>query len=110
MHFQVLLWRTQWFVLKQGNLLITEVFSHVFERDLIRSHLEKTGQCPLTGIDLNFDTDFVELKTAQVALPKPLVANTVPGILQMFQSEWDNVMLEVFQLRKNLEQTRKELS
>jgi pre-mRNA-processing factor 19 len=28
----------------------------------------------------------------------------------MFQGEWDSLMLEVFQMRKSLEQTRKELS
>jgi len=38
------------------------------------------------------------------------VANNIPGILQMFQGEWDSLMLEVYQLRKNLEQTRRELS
>jgi len=82
----------------------------VFERDLIKAHLARTGQCPLTGVDLDFEADFVELKVAPASLPKPLVANSVPGILQMFQAEWDNVMLEVHQLRKNLDQTRRELS
>ena len=38
------------------------------------------------------------------------MANNIPGILQMFQGEWDSLMLEVYQLRKNLEQTRRELS
>jgi len=38
------------------------------------------------------------------------VANNIPGILQMFQGEWDSLMLEVYHLRKNLEQTRRELS
>eukprot|EP00347_Sterkiella_histriomuscorum_P009835 403339693 len=92
------------------NPIVCTKTGHVFERDLIKKHLDHTGQCPLTGVDLNFDQDFVELKVSQAALPKPIVANNVPGILQMFQSEWDNVMLEVFQLRKNLEQTRRELS
>lgn len=44
------------------------------------------------------------------ALPKPIVANNIPGILQMFQGEWDSLMLEVFHMRKSLEQTRRELS
>lgn len=43
--------------------------------------MDGTGQCPITGIDLNFDTDFVELKTVNAAIPKPLVANNIPGIL-----------------------------
>ena len=77
---------------------------------MIKKHLEHTGQCPLTGVDLDFTNDFVELQVSKAALPKPLVANNVPGILQMFQSEWDSVMLEVYQLRKSLDTTRKELS
>ena len=28
----------------------------------------------------------------------------------MFQGEWDSLMLDVFNMRKNLEQTRRELS
>jgi len=47
---------------------------------------------------------------AKASLPKPLVANNIPGIMQLFQTEWDSLMLEVFELRKNLDQTRKELS
>ena len=56
----------------------------------------------MTGVDLSW-SDFVELSVQKAALPKPLVANNVPGILQMFQGEWDALMLEVYQLRKNLE-------
>jgi len=76
---------------------------------LIKKHIENTGQCPLTGQDLTLN-DLVDLSVTKAALPKPLVANNIPGILQMFQGEWDSLMLEVFQMRKSLEQTRKELS
>jgi pre-mRNA-processing factor 19 len=82
----------------------------VFERDLIKKHLDQTGQCPLTGVDLAYPSDFVELSVSKLALPKPLVANSIPGILSLFQGEWDSLMLEVFQMRKSLEQTRRELS
>ena len=96
-----------------GQPLVNPVVSiktgHVFERDLIKKQVEQTGQCPITGVDLAW-TDFVELSVSKAALPKPMVANNVPGILQMFQGEWDSLMLEVYQLRKNLEQTRRELS
>jgi len=39
-----------------------------------------------------------------------LATNSVPGLLQAVAGEWDSVMLEVFQLRKSLDDTRKELS
>ncbi|CDW72817.1 UNKNOWN [Stylonychia lemnae] len=92
------------------NPVVCVKTGHVFERDLIKKQIQHTGQCPLTGVDLSFEQDFIELQVSQSALPKPPVANNIPGVLQMLQSEWDNVMLEVFQLRKSLEQTRRELS
>jgi len=37
-------------------------------------------------------------------------AASIPSMLQMFQNEWDTVMLETFALKQNLEKSRKELS
>lgn len=34
----------------------------------------------------------------------------MPGILQMLQTEWDSAMLDVYNLRKALEDSRKELA
>jgi len=39
-----------------------------------------------------------------------LVANSVPGLLSLLQTEWDSSMLEIFNLRKSLDDTRKELA
>ena len=40
-----------------GESLVNPVVSiksgHVFEKALIEKHLANTGQCPLTGVDLN---------------------------------------------------------
>ena len=83
---------------------------HIFEKDLIQKHLLNTGQCPITGQDLNPSTDLIELKVAGACMPKPLVANTVPSILSLLQTEWDAAMLDTFELRKNLTETRKELA
>lgn len=43
-------------------------------------------------------------------MPKPLVANSVPNLLQLLATEWDSTMLEIFNLRKSLNDTRKELA
>lgn len=82
----------------------------MFEKNLILKHLEATGQCPLTGIDLSAENDLIPLQVAKAAQPKPLSASNVPNMLQLISSEWDALMLEVFTLRKNNEETRKELS
>jgi pre-mRNA-processing factor 19 len=63
----------------------------------------------VTGVSLEVQ-DLVALKVAKASAPKPLVANNIPGILQLLQSEWDALMLEVFNLRQNLDSTRKELA
>ena len=46
-----------------GESLVNPVVSvksgHVFERALIEKHLNNTGQCPVTGVDLNAQTDLV---------------------------------------------------
>ena len=63
----------------------------------------------MTGVTLD-SQDLVALKVAKASAPKPLVANNIPGILNLLQSEWDALMLEVFSLRQNLDSTRKELA
>jgi hypothetical protein len=52
----------------------------VFERDIIKKQIDATGQCPLTGANLAHE-DLLELTVSKAALPKPLVANNIPGIL-----------------------------
>ena len=47
---------------------------------------------------------------ADATRPKALVSNNVPSILTMLQTEWDAVMLDVYNLRANLDETRKELA
>lgn len=56
---------------------------HIFEKEVIIKHLQNTGQCPLTGLELNPHTDLVEIKTENASLPKPLVANNVPNLISL---------------------------
>ena len=56
------------------------------------------------------EKDLVSLSVEKACKPKPLVANNIPGVLSLLQTEWDAHMLEVYQLRKSLGDTRKELS
>jgi pre-mRNA-processing factor 19 len=34
---------------------------HLFEKSLIEKHVLNTGQCPITGQELNIQTDLVEI-------------------------------------------------
>lgn len=55
--------------------------SHVFEKGLIMKHLASTGQCPLTGANME-QNDLVELKVSKNVEPKPIGANSFPGMLK----------------------------
>lgn len=45
-----------------------------------------------------------------IARPRPANLTSLPALLQVFQSEWDAIALETFTLRKQLLETRQELS
>jgi pre-mRNA-processing factor 19 len=45
-----------------------------------------------------------------IARPRPANLTSLPSLLQVFQSEWDAIALETFALRKQLLETRQELS
>lgn len=81
----------------------------IFEKRLILSHLSTSPTDPVTGEDLSAD-DLIELKAAQIARPRPPTQTSIPALLSTFQNEWDALALEAFALRKQLAQTRQELS
>ena len=81
----------------------------LFEKRLIETHLETSGRCPVTDQDLGKE-DLVEVKHSDIARPRPVAAQSIPGLLQAQQTEWDAVMLENFQLKKQLDMARQELS
>eukprot|EP01095_Lingulamoeba_sp_RSL-Kostka_P005566 TRINITY_DN1694_c0_g1_i2.p1 TRINITY_DN1694_c0_g1~~TRINITY_DN1694_c0_g1_i2.p1 ORF type:complete len:485 (-),score=165.86 TRINITY_DN1694_c0_g1_i2:165-1619(-) len=82
---------------------------NVFEKSLILKHLDSTGNCPITGEPMGPE-ELIEVKINPSVTPRSATATHIPGLLQIFQNEWDAVMLETFNLRKQLEATRRELS
>ena len=56
------------------------------------------------------EEDLVEITTTKAAAPRSIESAGMPGLLNMMSTEWDTLMLEVYTLRKNLDDTRKELS
>lgn len=84
---------------------------HVYEKQIIEKHLSSMGTDPRTDELLSAD-QLVELVTSGASLPPrvPDSLTSVPTILQTLQGEWDATMLEVFSLRKQLAETRQQLS
>mmetsp|Transcript_3397 Transcript_3397/g.7959 ORF Transcript_3397/g.7959 Transcript_3397/m.7959 type:complete len:507 (+) Transcript_3397:268-1788(+) len=82
---------------------------HLFERSLITKALQETGECPVTKTPLTLD-DLLPIKANKAVKPKPAASTSIPGMLASFHNEWDALMLETNDLRKDLHATRQELS
>lgn len=82
---------------------------NVFERRLIQAYISEHGSDPVTGEELTVD-DLVELKQARVVKPRPPTLTSIPALLSTFQNEWDALVLETYQLKQQLAETRQELS
>ena len=81
---------------------------HLFEQSVIEKYIESTGKCPVTGEALSPD-DLLPLKVSSTVKPRPVAASSIPGMLTLFQNEWDALMLETFTLKQQLETARQEL-
>mmetsp|Transcript_14412 Transcript_14412/g.35160 ORF Transcript_14412/g.35160 Transcript_14412/m.35160 type:complete len:503 (-) Transcript_14412:916-2424(-) len=89
--------------------VISAKTGHLFERSLITKALQETGECPVTSTPLTLD-DLMPVKANKAVKPKPASATSVPGMLATFHNEWDALMLETNELRKDLHANRQELS
>jgi len=84
---------------------------HVYEKRVILKHLEGKQEDPLTNEPLSAaDLTEIKLTNPQAVKPRSLQNTSIPGLLQTFQNEWDALMLETFQLKKQLNTAREELS
>eukprot|EP00164_Ancoracysta_twista_P006368 GFYU01008857.1.p1 GENE.GFYU01008857.1~~GFYU01008857.1.p1 ORF type:complete len:496 (-),score=167.73 GFYU01008857.1:412-1851(-) len=89
--------------------VVSKKTGHLYEKRIIEKYIDTNGKCPVTGEDLSKD-DLMAVKTSSTVKPRPVVASSIPGMLTMFQNEWDALMLETHQLKKQLDTVRQELS
>jgi pre-mRNA-processing factor 19 len=87
------------------------VKGYVYQKEEIEKHIIKTGQCPVTGREMQLE-DLVEIKpNKDLSLKTSLhTSENVPVILQKINNEWENMMIYNFQLKKELEDLNKESS
>ena len=78
------------------NLTFDHCSRHVFEKSLILKQLSMTGQCPITGQNLDATADLITLQVASHTAPKPMETMSFPGMLKFMQDQWDTQMLEVY--------------
>lgn len=82
---------------------------HLFEKHLIEKYLKSESTCPVTGDELSIE-DLKDVKVNKAVKPRPLTATSIPGLLNLFQNEWDDLMLETHTLKSHLDSTRQQLS
>jgi len=89
--------------------VVSKKTGHIFERRLIEQQLQSEGKCPITGQELSPE-DLIPVNTKKAVKPRMVTTTSIPGLLSLFQNEWDAVMLETFTLKKHLDTVRQELS
>jgi pre-mRNA-processing factor 19 len=82
---------------------------HVYEKRLITKHIDSNGKCPVTKEEISKD-ELVSVKANKAVRPRPASATSIPGMLSLFQNEWDALMSETYELKTALDTTRKQLS
>lgn len=89
--------------------VVSRKTGHLFEKRLIERHISDFGKCPVTGEPMTLE-DIVPINSGKIVKPRPVAAASIPGMLGMFQIEWDALMLSNFALEKQLHTARQELS
>lgn len=88
---------------------LTVGIGNVFERRLIEAYISENGTDPVNGEELTTD-DLLDLKQPRSVKPRPPTLTSIPALLSTFQNEWDAIILETYQLKQQLAETRQELS
>ena len=90
------------------NPVVSVLTGHVFEKEEIEKHIDQTGQCPITGNPIS-KSQLIEVNKSDFSKPN-IVQKTMPAVVGRLQEEWDNVILENFMIKKQLEDVKGELS
>lgn len=92
-----------------AGVIAHRISGNVFEKRLIEQYISENGKDPVNGEELAVE-DLVDLQTSRIVRPRPPTLTSIPSLLATFQNEWDALMLETFTLKKQLAQTRQELT
>ncbi|QUC23571.1 uncharacterized protein UV8b_07812 [Ustilaginoidea virens] len=81
----------------------------LYEKRLIEQFISENGTEPTTGEALTAD-DLLAVRSSRIVRPRPPTLTSIPALLATFQSEWDNLALETYNLKEQLARTREELA
>ncbi|KAN0035774.1 hypothetical protein ACTA71_005065 [Dictyostelium dimigraforme] len=89
--------------------VISTKTGNVYEKRLIEKYIDTNGKEPTTGEPLGL-SDLITVKIGKTVKPRPTTATSIPSMLQLFQNEWDSLMLETYTLKQQHETVRQELA
>lgn len=82
----------------------------IFDKSLIIEYININGKDPITNEPLD-SNELIELnQDTEIVTSRPLNTTSIPSLLSIFQNEFNSIVLENFELKKNLNDLRKELS
>lgn len=82
----------------------------IFEKRLIVQYILDNQKDPINNEPLEVD-ELIEVKTPQeVIAPKVPAATSIPQLLISLQNEWDSTALELFNLKKEYQDLKQQLS
>jgi pre-mRNA-processing factor 19 len=89
--------------------VISKKTGHIYEKRLIEKHLVISNKCPISGIILTKD-DFMEIKCESFTKPRYTQTTCIPGMLNELQNDWEKIILETYNNKKQLEAAKQQLS
>jgi len=82
---------------------------YLFERRLIEQIISETGNCPVTGSPLAVE-DLRPVNSSNPTKSVPVDSSSLPGLLEMFQKEWDRLLIEQHELKSQLGSVKEDLA
>ena len=89
--------------------VVSRKTGHLFEKRIIEKYIQQHGKCPVTDQELTVD-DLLSVESSKTPKPRPAQASSIPGLLSLFQNEWDSLMIESYTMKQHLDTVRQELS
>jgi pre-mRNA-processing factor 19 len=91
------------------NPVVSKKTGHIFEKRLIEKHIDATGRCPISKLELGQD-DLVLIKVDKKIKPRLVNQASMSGLFSELQSEWDKIITETFTCKTELDAAKKELA
>ena len=82
---------------------------YIFERRLIERMISETGLCPITNTPLSTE-DLRPVHSTSSNTAVPVDSSSLPGLMEMFQKEWDRLLVESYDVKTQLGAAKEELA